>query len=669
MMLLLVALAVMALSGFATLFFFNRPYQATVVGVGGIVAGCIIGLVPAVCGLLLTGTESFQLPWQVPGGSFHIKMDALSAFFLVPIFGISALAAIYGGQYMLAYRASKRIAPQWFFFNLFVANMALVVVARNAVLFMVAWELMSLAAFFLVTFEHEKKEVRTAGWVYLVATHIGAAFLLAMFLLLGRQAGSLDFDAFGAAASLTPLGAGVVFVFALIGFGAKAGFVPLHVWLPEAHPAAPSHVSALMSGVMIKIGIYGILRTMMFFGKPAEWWGPTLVGIGLAGAVLGVSLALFQRDIKRILAYSSIENIGLIVLALGVGLWGITSGHPTLAVLGVAGGMLHLWNHALMKGLMFLCAGSVMHGAGTKDMERLGGLMKRMPQTAVAMTLGALAIAAVPPLNGFVSEWLIYMSMLNGSLELATAGRTILMLAVGILALVGGLALLCFVRLIGIALLGEGRSDGARCAHESSVWMTAPICVLSLFCVAAAVIPGMIVSVMSTTVEQVFGIPAASFISILNAQQSPLVTLGITSVVVWIGLGVGALLFLALQKRDSTTSDGTWGCGYLAPTPRMQYTGQSFSEFMVACIFPKSLRPKTTVVVSQGLFPSESKMATEYLDPLYGGLYQPFFERWADRFVRLRWLQQGRLHYYLYYFVVALVVALAWVVLRGWVMS
>lgn len=669
MTLLLVALAVIALSGLATLLFFNRPHTATVVGVAGAVTGCILGLVPALHGLFRTGTESFQLPWQVPGGSFHIQMDALSAFFLVPIFIVSALAAIYGGQYMLAYRATKRIAPQWFFFNLFVATMALVVVAHNAVLFMVAWEVMSLAAFFLVTFEHEKQDVRTAGWVYLVATHIGAAFLLAMFFLLGRQASSLDFDAFGAAASLTPVGAGVVFVFALIGFGAKAGFVPFHVWLPEAHPAAPSHVSALMSGVMIKIGIYGILRTVIFFGKPAEWWGLTLVGIGLAGAVLGVSLALFQRDIKRILAYSSIENVGLIVLALGVGLWGITSGHPTIAVLGLAGGLLHLWNHSLMKGLMFLCAGSVLHGAGTKDMEQLGGLMKRMPQTAVAMTLGALAIAAVPPLNGFVSEWLIYMSMLNGSLELATMGRTILMLAVGALALIGGLALLCFVRLIGIALLGEGRSDGARHAHESSLWMTAPIGVLSLLCVTAAVLPGVLVSAMSAPVEQVFGISAARFISTLDAQQTPLAQLGMTNVVVWICLGVGALLFLALQKRASTTSAATWGCGYIAPTCRMQYTGQSFSEFVVTGILPKSLRPKTTVVVPQGLFPAEGKMATEYLDPLYGGLYQPFFERWADRFVRLRWLQQGRLHYYLYYFVVALVLALAWVAFRGWVMS
>jgi formate hydrogenlyase subunit 3/multisubunit Na+/H+ antiporter MnhD subunit len=397
---------------------------------------------------------------------------------------------------LLAYRDTKALAPQWFFFNLFVASMALVVVARNAVLFLVSWEMMSVTAFFLVTFEHEKRDVRAAGWIYLVATHLGAAFLLAMFLLLGRQAHSLDFDDFAVAATnLAPAVTGLVFVLALIGFGAKAGFVPLHVWLPEAHPAAPSHVSALMSGVMIKIGIYGVLRTMMLLAKPAAWWGPVLVIIGLAGGVLGVSLAVFQRDLKRALAYSSIENVGLIMLALGVGVWGITSAHPTVAILGLAGGLLHIWNHSLMKGLMFLSAGSVLHGTGTKDLERLGGLMKRMPRTGVAMTLGALAIAAVPPLNGFVSEWLIFMAMLRGGLEFTGVSRTGLLLAAGVLAFIGGLASICFVRLVGIVLLGQSRSEQARHAHESSGWMTVPLGVLAAFCVVAGVLPTALVSI------------------------------------------------------------------------------------------------------------------------------------------------------------------------------
>ena len=669
MTVLLVAIAILVFSGLAAIFFANRPRIATVLGAGGALVGCVLGLEPSFRGLFRASTESLQLPWHVPGGAFHVQLDALSAFFLVPIFVLAALAAVYGGEYLLAYRDTKTLAPQWFFFNLFVASMALIVVARNVVLFLVSWEVMSVTAFFLVTFEHEKHDVRVAGWIYLVATHLGAAFLLAMFLLLGRQAHSLDFDDFVVAGgSLAPASAGLVFVLALIGFGAKAGLVPLHVWLPEAHPAAPSHVSALMSGVMIKIGVYGILRTMMFLGTPAAWWGPVLVIIGLTGGVLGVSFAVFQRDLKRALAYSSIENVGLIVLALGVGVWGITSGHPTVAILGLAGGLLHIWNHSLMKGLMFLSAGSVLHGTGTKDLERLGGLMKRMPRTGVAMTLGGLAIAAVPPLNGFVSEWLIYMAMLRGGLDFTGVSRIVLLLAVGVLALIGGLASICFVRLVGIVLLGEGRSEEARHAHESSVWMTVPLGVLAVFCVVAGVLPRALVSIFSQTVEQVFGISTGTFMAALDSPQSPLAMLGTLNVVVWSALIIGALILLVLRKKGPEVTDATWGCGYVAPTPRIQYTGQSFAELMVTRLFLKSLRPKTSMVVPQGLFPSDGKLATEYPDPLISGLYQPFFERWAARFAQLRWVQQGKIHYYLMYFVVVLVLALAWVVFRGWVM-
>jgi hydrogenase-4 component B len=259
--------------------------------------------------------------------------------------------------------------------------MAVVVVARSAILFLMAWEVMTLASYLLVTFEHEEAEVRRAGFVYLLAAHAGVACLILLFLLLGRNAGSLDFAAFHAATpAATPLAA-VLFALAAVGFGIKAGVVPLHVWLPEAHAAAPSHVSALMSGVLIKVGLYAFLRTLTFL-PPAAWWGPLLMGVGIAGALLGISVAVYQRDLKRVLAYSSIENVGIVLLGIGVGYWGLTRGEPRVAALGMAGGLLHLWNHALMKGLMFFSAGSVVHGTGTKDIERLGGLMKTMPQPA-----------------------------------------------------------------------------------------------------------------------------------------------------------------------------------------------------------------------------------------------------------------------------------------------
>jgi formate hydrogenlyase subunit 3/multisubunit Na+/H+ antiporter MnhD subunit len=282
------------------------------------------------------------------------------------------------------------------FFNLLLASMLLVVTARNGVLFLVSWEIMSLSSFFLVMFEDEKPGVREAGWTYLVTTHLGTALLLAMFVLLGRNSGSLDFDALSAPEAI----AGVVFLLGLIGFGTKAGLMPLHVWLPEAHPVAPSYVSAVMSGVMIKMGIYGLLRTLTWLGEPPAWWGWTLLVLGVVSGVLGVLYALAQHDLKRLLAYHSVENIGIIAMALGVGLLGVHYRIPAMAALGFTGGLLHVVNHALFKSLLFLGAGSVLHATGVGDLDRLGGLLKRMPITGTTFLIGAAAICGLPPLNG-----------------------------------------------------------------------------------------------------------------------------------------------------------------------------------------------------------------------------------------------------------------------------
>ena len=666
MNIILIAILCFLGGGLLSLCLARSPAWAARVGVASIVAGSLIGLWPVLRVLAGGGTESVTLPWTISVGQFHVYLDSLSAFFLAPIFVLSPLAAVYGGQYMMAHRERNSLRSHWFLLSLFVSGMTMVVVARDVVLFMIAWEVMSVSAFFLVTFEHEQKDVRMAGWIYLIAAHLGAAFLLAMFLTMGRHAGSLDFDKFMAPGLFSGSVSAVIFFLGLIGFGTKAGLVPLHIWLPEAHPAAPSHVSALMSGVMIKIGLYGILRTMMFLGAPAVWWGIVLVGVGLTGAVIGVSLALFQRDVKRALAYSSIENIGLIVMAIGVGLWGQTTGHPLVAILGLAGGLLHIWNHSMMKALMFLGSGSILHGAGTKDMERLGGLMKHMPRTGVVMVLGALAIAAIPPLNGFVSEWLIYMAMLNGGLEFLGVSGVVLLMMVGILALIGGLAMICFVRLIGIVLLGEGRSEEALHAHESSGWMTVPMGILAAFCVAAAVFPRALISMFARTIQAVFSISPESLMGAMDSAKSPLGVLSGMNAVVWIGLGVIALLFLLVVRRGRVSADATWGCGYLAPTSRMQYTGQSFSELIVSRLFPQSFRPKSSVETPRGLFPDGGKMTTGYPDTLSRIFYRPFFDWLVGRFIRLHWVQMGNIHYYMIYFVVMLLALFAWLVIRGW---
>ncbi|HEX7598433.1 MAG TPA: proton-conducting transporter membrane subunit, partial [Polyangia bacterium] len=412
---LVFALVILLGSGGIALLLGRRAGLTTAVGAAGAVLASILGMVPAAQTLLGHHWTSLRLPWQAPTQDLLLGLDPLSAFFLAPVLVLGAVAAVYGRPYLLPYRDRRSLGPAVCSFNVLMAAMVTVLAARSTVLFLVAWEAMTLSSYILVTFEHEEAEVRRAGWVYLVAAHVGEACLLAMFLLLDHRAGGLGFDAFSAMPAPSAGFSAGIFILAVVGFGIKAGFLPFHVWLPEAHAAAPSHVSALMSGVMIKLGLYGLLRVTTFLPS-ASWWGPTLIVLGLAGAVWGISLALYQRDMKRVLAYSSVENMGIITIGIGLAYWRAKHGDFWLAALAACGALLHAWNHVIMKGLMFLSAGSLLHGSGSKDMEKLGGLMKRMPRTGTAMLVGAVAIAGLPPLNGFVSEWLIYLGLMGGDM-------------------------------------------------------------------------------------------------------------------------------------------------------------------------------------------------------------------------------------------------------------
>ncbi|MBN1625296.1 MAG: hypothetical protein JW944_02125, partial [Deltaproteobacteria bacterium] len=363
---ILISLAALIFGGLAAAVAGGHGKGASRIGV----VSCLIGAVSAFIAagsVMWTGNEAdLRLAWQVPFGSFYIAVDPLSAFFIITISLICALAAIYGTAYLEKYRGKKDMGAVWFFFNLLFASMLLVVVSRNGILFLIAWEAMSLSSFFLVMFEHEKPEVREAGWVYLVAAHVGQACLMFLFILLAGKDFSLDFDSFTAPAGATA--AGTIFILAAVGFGAKAGFLPLHVWLPDAHPAAPSHVSAVMSGVMIKTGIYGLVRIISLIGPPPQWWGYTLLVVGAISGVMGVLFALAKHDIKRLLAYHSVENIGIITIGLGLWLLGVSTNNPVLAALGLMGGLLHVLNHAIFKSLLFFGAGAVVHATGTRDM-------------------------------------------------------------------------------------------------------------------------------------------------------------------------------------------------------------------------------------------------------------------------------------------------------------
>jgi formate hydrogenlyase subunit 3/multisubunit Na+/H+ antiporter MnhD subunit len=655
MALILVAIAVLVISGFVALALSRAPRVGTAVGALGAVSGCALCVVPALRALTQGALAEKTHVWAVPAGTLIVGLDPLSAFFLLPLLALSGLTAVYGREYLLAYAQRKSLGPPSFFFNLLVASMVGVVVARDGLLFLFAWEVMTLASYALIVFDYEDRTVQRAGWVYLIAAHFGVACLFAMFLLLGRASGQLEFA--GATTSVPAL----VFLLALVGFGIKAGIVPLHVWLPEAHAAAPSHVSALMSGVLIKMGLYGLLRVMTFLPFQG-WWGPTLLWLGLVGALLGISLALYQRDIKRVLAYSSIENVGLILIGIGVGLWGRAHGHARIAALGLAGGLLHLWNHVLMKGLMFLSAGSVLHGAGTKDLERLGGLKKRMPVTSLLMVVGATAIAGLPPLNGFVGEWLMYLGLIGGGAQPDRARNISMLLAVGLVALVGGLAVLCFVRLVGVALLGSARSDAARHAHESSPWMTVPMAVLAVASVTIAIVPDRVVNALARVIADLGGAASAEALSLVTGTTR---VLAMALIAIYLVIGAVALIFAALTRDPAR--DQTWGCGYAAPTVRMQYTGRSFAEYFAERLLPRPLRARLTVKAPDAIFPTSGELSVDSSDPFTRRVYEPFFARWAARFQRLRWLQQGVLHLYILYILVVALLALGWMSARAWI--
>ncbi len=651
---LLVSLLFFAGGATGSLIFANRGRWSRFLGAGGIVLGCVCGTVPSACVALGEPAQSLRMAWEVPYGSLFLRLDALSAFFLLPIFLICALAALYGAEYLEAYRDRKALAPPWFFLNLLVASMVVVVLARNGVLFLMAWEMMALSSFFLVTFEDEREDVRHAGWVYLVASHIGTAFLLVLFVLLGKTNGSLDFDRFTASS-----GAGLLFVLALVGFGTKAGFVPLHVWLPEAHPAAPSHVSAVMSAVMIKTGIYGLLRILTFLGPPQAWWGWVLCVVGLTSGIMGVLLALAQHDLKRLLAYHSVENIGIIALGLGVGIIGLSVGVPSIAAVGFAGALLHVLNHALFKGLLFLAAGNVAHGAQTREIDHLGGLLRRMPGTGATFLIGAVAISGLPPLNGFISEFLIYLASFRGAVALDGSSNVPMLATISGLALIGGLAAACFTKAFGIVFLGEPRTQHAEHAHEVGLAMLLPGFVLAAGCVLIGLFGAGVVRSMGPLISSITGLPP---IPVGQSLAEAAHTVALVSYSGAALLGVAALLTLgramALARRRVRAA-ATWDCGYARPSPRMQYTASSFAQPLTET-FAILLQTRRVLSAPRGLFPQQAEFLTQTDDPYKTYIFQPMFHAIGRWLSSLRPLQQGKVQLYVLYIAVTLLVLLLW---------
>jgi len=657
MTLFLSALAALLCGAAAAPLLWRRPRRAAAAGAGSAVAGALLGGAAAVRGLGTDGVAELRWTWSLPAGSFHVALDALSAFFLLALFLLAGLCAVYGYGYFGG-QPRRRDGTSWCCYNLLIVAMALIFTARDAVLFLMAWELMALTSFALVIHEREQDDVRHAGWVYLVASHVSMAALMALFVVLGRAAGATDFDALRGALPAGSRLADGLFLLALVGFGAKAGILPLHGWLPEAHPAAPSHVSALMSGVMIKTGIYGLVRLLtLLSGPPPLWWGGLLIALGLGSGVFGVLLALAQHDLKRLLAYHSVENIGIILLGLGLGCWGWASGRPLLMVLGMAGGLLHVLNHALFKGLLFLGAGSVLHAAGTRELDRLGGLLRRMPRTGLAIIAGSAAIAGLPPFNGFISEFLVYLSSYHALLAGDAATLLAALAALGGLALIGGLAAACFAKVVGIVLLGEPRTAAAGGAHEAPALMTGPPLLLAALCLGLGLgAPWLVGPLTARMVAAVTGgavhPPLAAGLQALRAVA------GLLAAFLTLA-GLLALLRRALLLRGRVRPEVTWDCGYLRPTARMQYTASSFAEPLVS-FFRPVLRTHAEGAAPRGLFPAPAALQTHTPDRATESLVTPLF-RGVARLTRPgRRLQHGRVQWYVLYIAITLLALLIW---------
>jgi hydrogenase-4 component B len=596
------------------------------------------------------------LPWPIPGAEFNVAVDGLSAIFLLPIFLISLLGNVYGLAYWKQTEHAENGRQLRLFYGTLTAGMALLVIARNSILFLFGWEMMALSAFFLVTTEEHEEEVREAGWIYLVATHVATLCLFALFALLRAASGSFALIPLEEG-SLTPRMATAVFVLGLIGFGLKAGIMPLHVWLPSSHAIAPSHVSAIMSGVIIKMGVYGLARLTSLLPNPPLEWGAVILGLGVVSGILGVAFAIGQHDLKRLLAYHSIENIGIIVLGLGLALLGRSLARADWVVLGLGGALLHVWNHALFKALLFLSAGAVIHTTHTREIDQLGGLAKAMPWTALSFLVGAVAICGLPPLNGFVSEFLVYVGLfrtLGNGQGPSFAGAAF---AAPALALIGALAVACFVKVYGAVFLGTARSEHARHAHEAPLAMLGPIGVLVACCLLIGLAPLLIVPILEQGVSAwAPGLTDAGPRLVALAPLSWIMVMGWVLATALLATGTGLWWWL---RRGVVERGATWGCGYLAPTPRMQYTSSSFAQMLVG-LFGWALRPRIGKPKDLALFPQKTAFHSAVPDTVLDEAVLPVFRFGAWLFSWFRVFQQGSIQTYLLYIFIALIALLLW---------
>lgn len=606
--------------------------------------GTLLGL-GAVCWTLANAASpEFVRNWALPGGHFALRLDGLAAVFVLPAFLISGLGSLYGLGYFSHHHHPAAAGRLRLWYGILAASLTILPSCQNAVLFLVAWEVMALSSFLLILTEQEKEGTRRAAFIYLASTHVGTLALYAFFILLDQGRHTFDFPMLASIDATTPVAA-AMFVIALLGFGLKAGIMPLHIWLPEAHAAAPSHVSALMSGVVIKMGIYGLVRMTSFFVHIPPWWGWTVLALGVVSGVMGVVFAIAQHDIKRLLAYHSVENIGIILIGLGVALLGRAFDQPALVVLGLAGALLHVINHGLFKSLLFLSAGSIIEATGTRQIDSYGGLMKQMPITGLCFLGGAMAICGLPPLNGFVSEWLIYLGLLHTQSAGVHSAASMAVVAAPMLAVIGALAVACFVKVVGVTFLGEARKVWPQAIVESPRSMTMAMLTLLGCCAIIGLVPIVVVPVL--------GAALAAWGAVATVGEFP----GALAPVGWISVSGGIVLLLvgglALWQLRMAADPGlrpsTWGCGYPRPTARMQYTAASFAE-MLTGLFAWGLWTDIKGKLPFGFFPEAATLSDHTPDVVLDRMVYPACRGLSLAAFKVRsFLQHGILGVYLLY--------------------
>lgn len=651
--LVLIAIAIVAISGIPGIFMTKKSSSGQITAACLMVLGSIIGLLGAWMGLFSHDNSLQALAWPAANNTF-IGLDPLSAFFLIPVFLTGGLGSLFGLGYWKQKENPHNAQKLQFFWGFLAGGMSLLIIGRHALAFLLGWEIMALSAFFLVGTDDETGESRKSALVYLISAHIGTLLFFGFFALWYWATGSFDLRPIPEG-TVQPLVLHVLFFLGLIGFGLKAGMMPFHFWLPGAHANAPSHVSAMLSGVLLKMGIYGLVRMTMLLPDPPALWGIIILTFGVISSLFGVVFALSQHDIKRLLAYHSIENIGIILIGLGVAYLGMTYHKPDWVALGMAGCLLHVWNHSLFKTLLFYGAGSVIHGTHLRNIDVLGGLSKPMPWTALFFLIGSVAISGIPPLNGFVSEFIIFLGLFRPAI--AQDGQALgILLSAPVLAMVGALAAACFVKVYSAVFLGTARTNIVKAVHESPLTMLIPMAILAFICAVIGLVPALV----SPILESVTGQPGLA--ELVPFQMISWVALGLL-------LGILLIVVWSVFWNKSRKKSVTWDCGYAEPTSRMQYTASSFGNGLTS-MFGWLLRPVEHKPRLSKIIPDPASLISQVNEVVLDRMLVPGFHKIKSAFAWFNRFQQGQTQMYVLYILIAVILLFVAILpIKDWLSS